>query len=367
MQVLVVGAGVVGLGIARAAARAGHDVIIAEAADAIGTGTSSRNSEVIHAGIYYPPGSIRAEQCPRGRRALYAYCESHGINHRKTGKFVVATRDAEIAKVESIHAQSIANGVEGVRMMTRAEAQGFEPQLACVAAMNSPETGIVDSHGLMLALQGEVEDHGGAIAFNTPVERLVPTQAGWDVHYGGAEPGILSVDAVINSAGHGAQRLARATEGYPAARVPPLILCKGNYFGFPGRPVFSRLIYPAPPADAGLGVHVTLDLAGRMRFGPDVQWMDGEVLDYSVDPHRADVFYAAIRTYWPGLPDASLVPDYCGIRPRVSGPGEPHSDFVIDRPADHGLRGLVHLFGIESPGLTACLVLGEHVLAALEN
>jgi L-2-hydroxyglutarate oxidase LhgO len=367
MQILVVGAGVVGLGIARAAALKGHDVIVAEAADAIGTGTSSRNSEVIHAGLYYPPGSIRARLCPRGRRALYAYCEIHGINHRKCGKLVVATKEAEVAKVEAILAQSIANGVEGVRMMTRAEATALEPALACVAAMASPETGIIDSHGLMLALQGELEDHGGAIAFNTPVERLVRTAKGWSVHYGGAEPGVLEVDAVLNSAGHGAQRLARATEGYPAERVPPLILCKGNYFGYPGRSAFSRLVYPAPPADAGLGVHVTLDLAGRMRFGPDVEWMpDGAGLDYSVDPHRADVFYAAIRTYWPGLPDNSLVPDYCGIRPRLTGPGTPPADFMIERPADHGLPGLVHLFGIESPGLTACLTLGEDVVAALE-
>ena len=367
MQVLVVGAGVVGLGVARAAALAGHEVIIAEAADAIGTGTSSRNSEVIHAGLYYPPGCIRAALCPRGRRLLYAYCETHGVNHRKTGKLVVATGDAETAKVEAILAQSLANGVEGVRMMTCAEAIALEPALSCVAAMTSPETGIIDSHGLMLALQGEVEDHGGAIAFNTPVERLVPTAAGWDVHYGGAEPGTLTVDAVVNCAGHGAQRLARATETYPQSRVPRHILCKGNYFSYPGRPAFSRLIYPAPPAHAGLGVHVTLDLAGRMRFGPDVQWMEGEVLEYGVDPHRADVFYAAIRTYWPALPDASLVPDYCGIRPRISGPGEPQADFVIDRPADHGLPRLVHLFGIESPGLTVCLTLGEHVLAAIDG
>jgi L-2-hydroxyglutarate oxidase LhgO len=366
MQVLVVGAGVVGLATARAAALAGHEVIVAEAADAIGTGTSSRNSEVIHAGLYYPTGSIRAALCPRGGRALYSYCASHGVDHRKTGKLVVATRDAETPKLDAILAQSIANGVEGVRMMTRAEAAALEPALACVAAMISPETGIVDSHGLMLALQGEIEDHGGAIAFNTPVERLARTTGGWDVHYGGAEPGSLTVDAVINSAGHGAQRLAGAIDGYPAERVPRHILCKGNYFGYPGRPAFSRLIYPVPPADAGLGVHVTLDLAGRMRFGPDTEWMTGDILDYGVDPHRADVFYAAIRTYWPTLPDASLVPDYCGIRPRITGRGEPQADFFIDAPADHGLPRLVNLFGIESPGLTACLVLGEHILAKLD-
>ena len=368
MQILVVGAGVVGLGVARAAARAGHDVIIAEAADAIGTGTSSRNSEVIHAGLYYPTGSIRARLCTPGRRALYAYCASHGVNHRKCGKLVVATSAAEEEKVAAIFAQGQTNGVEGLRMMSRGEARAIEPALSCTLAMMSPETGIVDSHGLMLALQGEVEEHGGAIAFNTPVERLTPAGSGWEVHFGGAEPGSLTVDAVVNSAGHGAQRLARATEGYPQERVPRLVLCKGNYFGYNGRPAFTHLIYPAPPSFGGLGVHVTLDLAGRMRFGPDVEWLEGDVCaDFSVDPRRADIFYAAIRTYWPALPDQSLVADYCGIRPKLTGPGEPHADFLIDRPADHGLPGLVHLFGIESPGLTSCITLGEDVVASLSG
>jgi L-2-hydroxyglutarate oxidase LhgO len=366
MQILVVGAGVVGLAIAREAAVSGHDVIVAEAAEAIGTGTSSRNSEVIHAGLYYPPGSIRARLCVPGRRMLYAYCASHGIDHRKCGKLVVATTEAERQKVEAIFAQGCANGVEGLRIIDRDEAHGLEPALVCVSAMVSPETGIIDSHGLMLALQGEIEDHGGAIAFNTPVERLVRKDGGWEVHFGGAEPGNLVVDAVVNSAGHGAQRLARATEGYPLDRVPRLVLAKGSYFAYAGRPAFTRLIYPVPPAFGGLGVHVTLDLAGRMRFGPDVEWLEGDVCtDFSVDPHRADIFYAAIRSYWPALPDAGLVPDYCGIRPKLTGPGEPHVDFLIDRPADHALSGLVHLFGIESPGLTSCLTIGKHVLAAL--
>jgi L-2-hydroxyglutarate oxidase LhgO len=232
--------------------------------------------------------------------------------------------------------------------------------------MISPETGIIDSHGLMLALQGDIEDHGGAIAFNTPVERLARKDGGWEVYFGGAEPGSLVVDAVVNSAGHGAQRLARATEGFPAGRVPRLVLAKGNYFGFVGKPAFTRLIYPVPPAFGGLGVHVTIDLAGRMRFGPDVEWLEGEVCtDFSVDPRRADSFYAAIRTYWPALPDGGLVADYCGIRPKLTGPGEPHADFLFDSPADHGLGGLVHLFGIESPGLTSCLAIGRDVLAML--
>ena len=290
MQVLVVGAGVVGLGVARAAALAGHEVIITEAADAIGTGTSSRNSEVIHAGLYYPPGSIRAALCPRGRRQLYAYCETHGINHRKTGKLVVATKDAETDKVEAILAQSLANGVEGVRMMSRAEAVALEPALTCVAAMNSPETGIIDSHGLMLALQGEVEDHGGAIAFNTPVERLVPTATGWDVHYGGAEPGMLTVDAVVNCAGHGAQRLAGATEGYPAVAGAATRPLQGQLFQLSGpagvfaadlssaaRPRRSRrprhprsrrphALRPRRPMDGGRGPGIQRRSIPRRRF-----------------------------------------------------------------------------------------------------
>ncbi len=368
MQILVVGAGVIGLAIGREAAMAGHEVIIAEAANAVGTGTSSRNSEVIHGGLYYPTDSIRAHLCVPGRRLLYRYCVTHGISHRKCGKLIVATNPGEVKKVEALFAQGRANDVEGLRMMEAAEAQRLEPALTCAGAMISPETGIIDSHGLMLALEGELRDHGGAIALNTPVERLARSAAGWEVFFGGIEPGSLVVDAVVNSAGHGAHRLARATDGYPPARVPDLVLAKGNYFSFSGRPVFTRLIYPVPPADAGLGVHVTLDLAGRMRFGPDVEWLDGETCtDFSVDPRRADLFYAAIRTYWPALPDASLMPDYCGIRPRLTGPGLPHADFIVDGPAEHGVGGLVNLFGIESPGLTSCLAMARDVLAKLAS
>ncbi|MBI5111953.1 MAG: NAD(P)/FAD-dependent oxidoreductase [Rhodovulum sp.] len=362
MLVLVVGAGVVGLAVARAAALSGHEVIVAEAAGAIGTGTSSRNSEVIHAGIYYPPGSLRARHCVRGRRMLYAYAESHGVPHRKCGKLLVATRDAEVAKIEALVAQARVNGVEGMTMLDAAAAKGLEPALACVVAALSPETGIVDSHRLMLALQGDIEDAGGAVAFHTPIVGLAPGPEGWTVRHGGAEPGTLTVDAVVNAAGLGAQRLAAATEGYPPARVPRLVLAKGNYFQYAGRPVFSRLIYPAP-VEGGLGTHVTLDLAGRMRFGPDVEWIEAE--GYEVDPRRADGFYASIRTYFPGLPDGSLMPDYCGIRPKLTGPGEPAADFLIEGPAEHGLPGLVHLFGIESPGLTSALSLAEDVVARL--
>jgi L-2-hydroxyglutarate oxidase LhgO len=362
MQVLVIGAGVVGLAIAREAARAGNDVIVAEAESMIGSGTSSRNSEVIHAGIYYPTGSVRERHCARSRRMLYEFCASHGVPHRKVGKFVVAGRADDIPTLEKLYAQATRNGVENLRMLDGAEAMRMEPALACVAAFHSPETGIIDSHRYMLALQGDMEDAGGVLALNTPVERLVRTAAGWEVRFGGNEAGSLMVDAVVNAAGHGAHKLARATDGYPAERVPRLVLAKGNYFSYSGRPVFSRLIYPVP-VPGGLGVHVTLDLAGRMRFGPDVQWVNG--YDYNVDPARAASFYPAIRTYWPGLPDGTLVPDYSGIRPKLTGPGEPAADFMIDAPADHGVPRLVNLFGIESPGLTASLSIAEEVVAKL--
>jgi L-2-hydroxyglutarate oxidase LhgO len=362
MQILVIGAGVVGLAVARAAALAGHEVIVAEATHGIGNGVSSRNSEVIHAGMYYPADSLRARHCIRGRRMLYPYCVSHGVAHRQCGKLIVATSDAELAKVESIHRQGILNGVEELAMLGRHETLRLEPALSCVGALHSRVTGIVDSHALMLALRGDVEDRGGMIAFGTRIERLRPEAGGWDVRFGGDETGALVVDAVVNCAGLAAPALAQATEGYPPDRVPRLVLAKGNYFGYAGRPVFSHLIYPAP-VDGGLGTHVTLDLAGRMRFGPDVEWIEQE--NYDVDPGRAALFYARIRGYWPQLPDNSLVPDYAGIRPKLTGPGEPPADFIVDGPRQHGLGRLVHLFGIESPGLTSALSIAEDAVAEL--
>ena len=359
MQVLVVGAGVVGLAIARKAALDGHEVIVAEAADAIGTGVSSRNSEVIHAGLYYATGSKRAYHCPRGRRMLYEFCASHGVPHKKCGKLVVATGEQEIEKLSAILKQSQINGVEGCELIEGAEAKRFEPELFCLAAMRSPETGVVDSHRYMLALQGDLEDHGGMIAFNTRIDRITQVQGGWLLAAG---DDTITVDAVVNAAGLGAQKLGSATEGYPQERVPRLFLGKGSYFGYAGKPVFSRLIYPAP-IHGGLGVHVTLDLAGRMRFGPDVEWTDDE--NYDVDPRRADVFYASIRKYFPRLPDGALVPDYAGIRPKLTGEKEAAVDFMIDGPAQHGVPRLVNLFGIESPGLTSALSLAEEVVASL--
>ncbi len=362
MEILVVGAGVVGLACARTLARRGHSVIVAEREGGIGTGVSSRNSEVIHAGLYYPTGSLRARHCVEGRRMLYAYCAEHGVPHRACGKLVVATNDGEREKIEGIHQQGVTNGVRGLKLIDGAVARAMEPNLACRTALLSETTGIVDSHALMLALQGDLEDAGGVVALNSAIEGMTPTRLGWEVRYGGDEPGALTVDAVVNAAGLGAQAVARSVEGYPQARVPRLVYAKGNYFGCTGKPAFSRLIYPAP-VDGGLGTHLTLDLAGRMRFGPDVEWLDRE--DYEVDPARGRSFYASIRRYWPGLPDDVLVPDYSGIRPKLTGPGEAAADFIIDAPADHGLDGLVNLFGIESPGLTSAMSIAEDVAGRL--
>jgi len=360
--VAVIGGGVVGLAVAaRLAPRA--EVVILERRARHGQETSSRNSEVIHGGMYYPTGSLRARHCVRGRRMLYEFCASHGVPHKKVGKLIVATDEKQTAKIEGIAKQGEINGVEGLEFLGGNSARAMEPALYCVAALLSNETGIIDSHGFMLALEGDLEDRGGMIAFNTPVERLTPAASGWEVRFGGADAGTLTVDAVVNSAGLCAQKIARATESYPASRVPRLVLAKGNYFGFSGKPAFSHLIYPAP-VEGGLGTHVTLDMAGRMRFGPDVEWIERE--HYDVDPKRAESFYASVRTYFPALPDNSLVPDYCGIRPKLTGKGEPAADFMIDGPGGHGLPRLVHLFGIESPGLTSSLSIAADVVAQLD-
>jgi L-2-hydroxyglutarate oxidase LhgO len=363
MQILVIGAGVVGLAVARAAALGGHEVIVAEAGNAIGTGISSRNSEVIHAGMYYQTGSRRAFHCPRGNRMLYDFCVSHGVPHRRCGKLIVATNEPEKARIAQIEAQGVTNGLKDLQLLDRQAAREMEPALSCIAALWSPSTGIVDAHSYMLAMQGDIEDRGGVIALETPVTRMSSDGKSWQVHFGGSEPGMLTVDAVINCAGLSAQNIARNTEGYPTARIPRLFLAKGNYFSYSGRPVFSRLIYPTP-VDGGLGVHVTIDRAGRMRFGPDVEWVETE--NYEVDPSRADSFYARIRLYWPELPDNTLIPDYSGIRPKLSGPNEPIVDFLIDSPADHAMPGLINLFGIESPGLTSSLSLAEEVMSYLD-
>lgn len=370
VDVVIVGAGAVGLAVAAEFARAGRDVLVLEAADGIGTETSSRNSEVIHGGMYYPTNSLRHRMCVEGRRKLYAYLEQRRVPHLKRGKLIVATSESETKKIESIHATGLRNDVENLKLISGAEAIAWEPALSCTAALWSPETGIVDSHGYMLALQGEIEDHGGMIAFATPVERITPmADGGFRVTTGGQEPANIACRRVINSAGLYAQQVAHGIEGYRADLIPKLVLAKGNYFGCAGRPAFSRLIYPAP-VEGGLGVHVTIDLAGRMRFGPDVEWLtttDPKKVDYTVDAKRSESFYDAIRRYWPGLHDGAITPDYSGCRPKLTGPGEPAADFRIDGPEVHGMAGLVNLFGIESPGLTSSLAIAEEVRRRLTN
>jgi L-2-hydroxyglutarate oxidase LhgO len=364
MQVLVVGAGVVGLAVARALALRGHDVIVAEKSERFGTGISSRSSEVAHGGMYYASSTLKARHCAPGRRALYAYCESHGVPYRRCGKLIVATEDSEIAKIASIYQQGLANGVEGMSLLDADEARRLEPNLRCSAALLSTETGIVDAHALMLAFLGDIEANGGALALRTSLQRIGRTRAGWTAQFDGASSEPIAMDAVVNCAGLDAQEIAGATEGYPAARIPQLLLAKGNYFSCTGAKPFSRLIYPAP-VDGGLGIHVTFDLGGRLRFGPDVEWVDQ--CDYDVAPERAASFYAAIRRYWTGLPDDALTPDYAGIRPKLAGRGMPAGDFMIDGPAEHGLPGLVHLFGIESPGLTSSMSIAEEVAKQIES
>ncbi len=362
VEVVVAGAGVVGIAVARALAQAGREVIVLEAAGAIGTETSSRNSEVVHAGIYYPKDSLMARYCVAGRRALYAFCDDRGVAYRKCGKLIVATSLAENVQLSSIKSRAEANGVEGMRLLTSAEASEFEPQLVCTAALLSPETGIIDSHGMMLALQGEAEAAGATFVFHAPVIGGRAQSDGVVVDVGGSEPMQLRCRTLINSAGLHAPELARGIVGMPRQLIPTGYYAKGNYFTLAGRSPFSRLIYPVP-VPGGLGVHLTIDLGGQARFGPDVEWVD--TLDYTVDPSRADGFYAAVRRYWPGLQDGALLPGYAGIRPKIVPKGAPGQDFVIQPPQAHGVFGLVNLFGIESPGLTSSLAIAEAVAAGV--
>lgn len=360
---VVIGAGVIGLACARELALAGREVVCLEAEPAFGTQTSSRNSEVIHAGLYYPPGSIKAQACVEGRRALYAYCESRSVGHAKCGKLVVACTADEAARLSGIAARAKENGVEGVAFMEGARAREMEPALSpdVSAALFSPETGIIDSHGLMLALLGDLESAGGRLALSSPVLGGEVAETGGVLEIGGAAPARLKARTVVNAAGLSASRLLGRIRGFPADKVPETLYAKGSYFAVSGRSPFQRLIYPTPII-GGLGVHLTFDLGGAMRFGPDAQWVE-DPNDLEVDPARAEGFYAAIRTYWPGLPDGALRPDYAGMRPKLYRPGQPSADFRIDGEAEHGLPGWVNLFGIESPGLTACLACSGRVAA----
>ena len=352
---VVVGAGVVGLAIARHLALAGREVIVLEAESAMGTGISARNSEVLHAGMYYPQDSLKARFCVAGNAMLQDYAASRGVTLKMVGKLIVATDDAEAAALDGILDKGRANGVVGLTAISGAEARAMEPEVTCVKALSSPSTGIIDSHGLMLSLLGEAESRGASLALKSPVIGGRVNEGGTLIQVGGADPMTLWARSVVISAGLAAPRVAVSLG---LAQVPPAYLCKGNYFGLTGKTPFSHLVYPVP-VSAGLGVHFTLDLGGRGRFGPDVEWVERE--DYQVDPRRGDSFYAAIRRYWPGLADGALEPAYAGIRPKIQAPDQPARDFVIHGPAETGAPGVIALYGIESPGLTSCLAIARHV------
>src|SRR2546430_6240624 len=355
---VVIGAGVIGLAVARRLALSGREVIVLEAAEGIGTVTSSRNSEVIHAGIYYKAGSWMARMCVSGKHALYRYCDEHGIPYRNCGKLIVATTAKETEKLQSIRAHAEANGVAGMQTLSGDAARTLEPALNCDAALLSPSTGIIDSHAYMLALRGDAEAAGAAFAFHTPLERARATANHIELETGGDAPMTLACDLLVNSAGLGAPAVARSIEGMPIELIPAPYLAKGNYFSCSARAPFSRLIYPVPEP-GGLGVHLTLDMAGQARFGPDVEWVDR--IDYAVDPARAERFYPAIRKYWPTLPDGALMPSYSGIRPKIVPPAVASQDFLMQGPREHGVARLINLFGIESPGLTSSLAIADHV------
>lgn len=364
IECAVIGAGVVGLAVARELARSGLETIILERETVIGSGTSSRNSEVIHAGIYYPANSLKAELCVQGKRLLYSYCESRGIEHRACGKLIVATSDEQISKLKLLINNASASGVHDLAMLSQEQTEDLEPEIACLASIHSPSTGIVDSHGLMLSLQGDFESAGGVIAFGSAVESGQSTAHGIVLRIAGAEQFELNARRVVNCAGLAANAIARRLDGVDPQLVPPLYFAKGNYFNLNVPSPFKRLIYPAPQT-AGVGIHLTLDLGGNARFGPDVEWIDEP--HYNVDPRRSLTFYRAIRKYWPALPDESLSPAYAGVRPKLQAPDKPATDFLIQTHRTHGVAGLVNLFGIESPGLTASMAIATRVESLLRD
>jgi L-2-hydroxyglutarate oxidase LhgO len=365
---VVAGAGIVGLAIGRALALTGREVLVLESADAIGTGVSSRNSEVVHAGIYYPTGSLKAQLCVAGKHMLYAYCDERGVAAPRIGKLIVATQAEHLATLAKLQATAAANGVPDMTTLTAAEARAMEPELNCIGALHSPSTGIVDSHALMLSFQGDIENAGGMVVCNSTLSSITITPEGFVVDIGGDAPMTLLARSFINSAGLEATHLARQIKGLDPAGVPQAFLAKGHYYSLSGvKQPFGRLIYPVPDYSgkglAGLGIHATVDLGGQVRFGPDVEWVDE--IAYEPDPARAESFYSSIRTYWPALPDGALMASYTGIRPKIVGPGEPAADFRIDGPQAHGVPGLVNLFGIESPGLTSSMAIADHVVQCL--
>jgi L-2-hydroxyglutarate oxidase LhgO len=360
IDAVVVGAGVIGLAIGRALALDGREVIVLEKNHAIGAETSSRNSEVIHAGIYYTPGSLKAHLCVRGRKQLYEYCRQTSVAHRRCGKIIVAVTALQDRKLEALDATARANGVDNLRWLERQELHALEPAVVGTTALLSPSSGIIDSHALMLALQGDLEDAGGAIALRSKLAAAQYRPQGIRVRVATeGETTELTAGLVVNAAGLHATAVALSIDDAPPGEIPETLYAKGNYFVYAGRSPFRHLLYPLPE-DGGLGVHATLDLGGRTRFGPDVEWTDA--VDYSLDSRRAEQFYAAVRRYWPELPEDSLSPGYVGVRPKLSGPGEPPADFKIETLGDPGEAQIVHLFGIESPGLTASLAIADHVL-----
>jgi L-2-hydroxyglutarate oxidase LhgO len=359
---VVVGAGVVGLAIARALARSGREVIVLEAADVIGTGTSSRNSEVLHAGIYYATGSLKASLCVEGQPALYRYCEAKEIPHRRTGKIIVAHSTAQIPTLNKYAAQAAANGVRDLRMLSAEEVRKLEPEVRCAAGLLSPSTGIIDSHELMLAYRGDLERAGGMVVFKSAVVSGELHKDGVLLNVGGASPSSLLARIVVNAAGLDAQSVSSCIAGINPELVPPRYLARGHYFTLMGATPFRRLVYPLANA-AGLGVHVTLDLAGRARFGPDVQWIDS--VDYGFPPGLAASFAAAISEYYPAIEEARLQPAYTGIRSKLARDGQTSADFCIRGPREHG-GPYVALYGIESPGLTSSLALARHVEQMLQ-
>ena len=363
IECAVIGAGVVGLAVARRLAMAGREVVILEAEEAFGTHTSSRNSEVIHAGIYYPTGSLKARLCVAGRKALYRYCSEHDVRHQRVGKIVVACDESELGGLRKYKEQAEINGVDDLRMLGPDELAGMEPEVRCVAGFLSPSTGIIDSHGLMLEYLGDAERRGASLALGSPVRSGRTEADGIVLEVGGAEPMAIQCRCVVNSAGFSAQAVARSIAGIPARTIPATHYAIGHYYSLAGAAPFRRLVYPVARQD-WLGVHVTLDLGGRVKFGPDFEWIDR--VDYRFDESREAAFYKAIRRYYPGLKDGALQPGYTGIRPKIHGPAEPAPDFLIQGEALHGVRGLVNLYGIESPGLTSSLAIADHVASLLD-
>lgn len=363
-ECVIVGGGIVGLAIARCLALAGREVVVVERAEAVGTETSARSNEVIHAGILYRPGGPQARLCPVGARALYGYCASRGVPHRRIGKLLIATAEDEIDWLAAMRARAVENGVDDLEWLDGEAAAGLEPAIRCSAGLLSPSSGIVDTHALMLAYQGEAEARGAVVALNSEVVAGAVADTGFELEVRDAagETTRLGADILVNAAGIWATPLARRIGGMPAELIPEIHLAKGAFFTLAGRTPFSRLIIP-PHQWMRRGCHYTLDLAMAGRFGPDEEWVD--TVDYAIDPARVAHFYDGIRRYYPGLADGALQPGYTGIRPRLNGPGEEMADWILQGPAEHGIARLVNLFGIESPGITASLGLGETVAAML--